>query len=62
MIVADFLERNAELYATETALIELNPAENPERVSWKEFNLIQSNRFSPARTEISWQVFNEKAP
>ena len=61
MIVADFLERNAELYATETAIIELNPAENSERVSWKEFNLIQSNRFSPARTEISWQVFNEKA-
>ena len=61
MVVTEFLERNASLYATETALVELNPAETSTRVSWKDFNLIQSNRFSPLRSEISWQVFNEKA-
>lgn len=62
MPVMDFLERNARLYADETALIELNPDENDtRRNSWKESELIEPTRFEPYRREITWGVFNEKA-
>ena len=62
MPVMEYLERNAELYGEEVALVELNPAEpNSRRMSWKEFSLIESNRFEPYRREITWSVFDEKA-
>ncbi|MBR5912820.1 MAG: acyl--CoA ligase [Selenomonadaceae bacterium] len=62
MPVMEYLERNAELYGDEVALIELNPAEpDGRRMSWKEFSLIESDRFQPYRREITWRVFNEKA-
>ncbi len=62
MPVMEYLERNAYLYGDEVALVELNPAEpDSRRTSWKEFNLIESNRFSPYRREITWSVFDEKA-
>ena len=62
MPVMEYLERNAYLYGDEVALVELNPAEpDSRRTSWKEFNLIEANRFSPYRREITWSVFDEKA-
>ena len=62
MPVMEYLERNAELYGDEVALVELNPAEPEDRrMSWKEYSLIESNRFEPYRREITWSVFNEKA-
>ena len=62
MPVMEYLERNAELYGNEIALVELNPAEpDGRRISWKEFELIEPDRFHPYRHEITWSVFNEKA-
>ena len=62
MPVMEYLERNAELYGDEVALVELNPTEPEDRrMSWKEYSLIESNRFEPYRREITWSVFNEKA-
>ncbi len=62
MPVMEYLERNAELYGEEVALVELNPTEpSGQRISWKEFSLIESNRFEPYRREITWSVFDEKA-
>lgn len=62
MPVMDYLERNAELYPDEVALVELNPEEKEtRRITWKEFELIESDRFNPYRREITWSVFNEKA-
>ncbi len=62
MPVMDYLERNADLYGDEVALVELNPAEpDKRRISWKEYDLIEPNRFAPYRREITWSVFNEKA-
>ena len=62
MPVTDFLERNARLYTNEVALVELNPEEkNNVRTTWKEAELIESNRFEPYRREITWGVFEEKA-
>ncbi len=62
MPVIEYLERNADLYGNEIALIELNPEENDNRrITWKEFELIESDRFTPYRREITWKVFDEKA-
>lgn len=59
-MVVRFLERNATLYPTETALVELNPAISHRR-TWKDASLIESDKNAPFRQHISWQVFNEKA-
>lgn len=62
MPVTDFLVRNAKLYTDEVALVELNPEEkDTRRVTWKEYDLIESSRFKPYRREITWGVFDEKA-
>ncbi|MBR4514858.1 MAG: AMP-binding protein [Lachnospiraceae bacterium] len=62
MVVTELLERNASLYRDEVALVELNPDEqDTRRKTWKEFELVESNRFEPYRREITWGVFNEKA-
>ena len=62
MTVIDYLIRNANEYADEVALVELNPEEaDSRRISWKEFELIEPSRFEPYRREITWSVFNEKA-
>ena len=62
MPVTDYLDRNASLYPDEVALVELNPDEkDTRRRTWKEYELIESNRFEPYRREITWSVFQEKA-
>ena len=62
MPVTDFLDKNAQLYPNEIALVELNPDEKDTRRStWKEYELIQPDSFQPYRREITWSVFNEKA-
>ncbi|MBR0129681.1 MAG: acyl--CoA ligase [Firmicutes bacterium] len=62
MPITDLLERNSKLYGRETAIVEINPevTEAP-RVSWREYELIQSTSSLPYRREISWRVFDEKA-
>lgn len=62
MPITDLLERNSKLYGGETALVEINPEvrEKP-RVTWKEYELIQSTSSTPYRREITWSVFDEKA-
>jgi len=62
MPVIDYLERNADLYGDEVAIVELNPEEKDSRkTTWKEFDLIQADSFRPYRREITWSVFDEKA-
>ena len=62
MPVMEYLERNAQLYPAEIALVELNPEEeDTRRTTWKEFELIEPTRQEPYRREITWSVFNEKA-
>ncbi len=62
MVVTEYLERNASKYKNEIALVELNPQESDtRRITWKDYGLIESNRFQPYRREITWGVFDEKA-
>lgn len=62
MAITDFLEKNAALYGDEVAIVELNPEQKEtRRVTWKEYDLIQSTSNEPYRREITWSVFDEKA-
>ena len=62
MPVMELLERNARLYPDEVSLVELNPEmADTRRISWKEYDLIESTRFEPYRRQITWKVFDEKA-
>ena len=62
MPITDLLERNSKLYGGETALVEINPqVQEPRRVTWREYELIQPGGPAPYRREITWSVFDEKA-
>jgi len=62
MPITDLLERNSKLYGDETALVEINPEiQEEQRVTWKEYELIQPTSSTPYRREISWSIFDEKA-
>lgn len=63
MTIVDLLERNAEEYAKDVALVEINP-DQPEtrRLTWQEYELVEpTHKVRHYRREITWEVFNEKA-
>lgn len=63
MVITELLERNARLYGSETALVEINPSEERDKsVTWRDFQLIEStNPDAPYRREISWSDFEHRA-
>ena len=63
MVITDFLERNARLYGSETALVEINPSEERDRaVTWREASLIErAQPDAPYRRAISWRDFDRQA-
>ena len=63
MTIVDILERNAELYSDESALIEINPdVKETRRTTWRDYELVEPTRHTMHyRREITWNVFNEKA-
>lgn len=63
MVIMDFLERNARLYGSEVALVEINPSEERDAaVTWRDFSLIENARpDAPYRREMTWRDFDRKA-
>ena len=62
MPITEFLERNARFYPNDTALVEVNPADQPSKdLSWREYQLIQSTTTEPYRLEMTWREFDIKA-
>ena len=63
MVITDFIERNARLYGSETALVEINPSdERDQAATWRELNLIAAaNPDAPYRREMSWKDFDRRA-
>ena len=54
MPITDLLERNSKLYGEEIALVEINPeVQEQQRVTWKEYELIQPTSTAPYRREIT---------
>lgn len=61
MPITEILERNARLYPTEISLVEINPANQPERnITWREYNLIEASG-EKYRREMTWREFDIKA-
>ncbi|MBQ9808603.1 MAG: acyl--CoA ligase [Ruminococcus sp.] len=62
MPITELLERNAELYGNDVALVEVNPELTEiRRKTWRDYDLIESDPISFYRREITWKVFDEKA-
>lgn len=62
MVITDFLERNAKIYANEVALVEINPSNEMDNAkTWMEFNLIESASGGKYRREMTWNEFDKKA-
>ena len=63
MVITELLERNAKLYGSEIALVEINPSEERDNaVTWREASLIESARpDAPYRREMSWKTFDRRA-
>jgi len=63
MVITDFLEKNARLYGSETALVEINPSEARDKAAtWWDFNLIErASQDAPYRREMSWKDFDRRA-
>ena len=62
MPITELLERNAELYGSDVALVEVNPEiTEVRRITWKDYELIESDPLCHYRREITWKVFDEKA-
>lgn len=60
--ITDILERNAQAWPTDVALVEINPQELENRnTTWKEYSLIEASKDDAFRSEITWAEFNERA-
>ncbi len=62
MTIIDLLEKNSREFKDETALVEINPElEDNRRLTWRDYELVQSTVRTSYRREITWGIFNEKA-
>ncbi len=61
MPITELLSRNATYFKNDVALVEINPAVNAPRVTWREYSLIESSRGGAFRKELTWGDFEKKA-
>jgi len=61
MPITELLTRNATYFKNDVALVEINPAVNAPRVTWREYSLIESSRGGAFRKELTWGDFEKKA-
>ncbi len=62
MPITEILARNAELYASEICLTEINlDLQESHHVTWLEYELIENNPAGEYRRDMTWRVFDEKA-
>ena len=62
MPITEILEQNARLYGSDVCLVEINPElKETQRMTWREYDLMQPTPSAYQHREITWSVFNEKA-
>ncbi len=62
MPITEFLERNSRQFGDDVCLVEVNPErKESRRVTWREYELMESTSPEYYRNEITWHVFDEKA-
>ena len=61
-MITDILEKNARLYGSEVALVELNPSDAHDSAkTWREFNLIERSPGGKYRRDMTWRNFDRRA-
>lgn len=61
MIITEILARNAMLYGDEISLIEINPEIKDTKVSWRDYDLVETDPTRKYRREMTWREFDDKA-
>ena len=62
MPITEILQKNADFYPQDVALVEINPKnEEQGRMTWREYALIEANPREAYRKEITWSEFNMQA-
>lgn len=62
MPITEILERNAQCFGSDVALVEINPQElEKNNITWRDYSLIEPSRTESFRSEINWGEFDRKA-
>ena len=62
MPITEYLVNNAKNFKDDVALVEINPeVEEKNRVTWREYSLIEPSNTNSLRTEMTWGEFDKKA-
>ena len=61
MPITQLLQRNAENYPNEVALVEINPNAKPQNVTWREFSLVEGSKAPTYRKQLTWREFDNRA-
>ena len=62
MPITEYLVNNAKHFKDDVALVEINPeVEEKNRVTWREYSLIEPSNSNSLRKEMTWGEFDKKA-
>ena len=62
MPITEYLVNNAKNFRDDIALVEINPeVEEKNRVTWREYSLIEPSNTNSLRKEMTWGEFDKKA-
>jgi long-chain acyl-CoA synthetase len=61
MVITEVLARNAALFGEEISLVEINPEIKECKVSWKDYDLVETDPANKYRREMTWREFDDKA-
>jgi len=60
--ITEYLVNNAKNFKDDVALVEINPeVEEKNRMTWREYSLIEPGNSSSVRKEMTWGEFDKKA-
>ncbi|MBR3767655.1 MAG: AMP-binding protein [Clostridia bacterium] len=60
MPITEILQKNADFYPNDTALVEINPKlDNKSKMTWREYALIVTDPSQSYRREMTWGEFNK---
>ncbi len=62
MPITEYLVNNAKNFKDDIALVEINPeVEEKNRITWREYSLIEPSNTNSLRKEMTWGEFDKKA-
>lgn len=61
MVITDLLRENAAKFGEEVSLVEINPDIEDCKLSWEDYDLVETDPTQKYRREMSWREFNDKS-